>query len=188
MPEAIPSGLKPGLTLDESHVADVRQRFERMLGQLKFLYDREKQFSAQITALEGALAEARGAQRLPLQRYATQPHALQGIWPDGWVSKEFACSFVPERKMRALELELWAPSQLDVDQTLDIELYGKRWQHHIARGSRSRAKLELKAPAGRELQLTIRAERGFVPVQAGESGDARELAWKLLAATLEHER
>ena len=188
VPDGMPAGLNAGTVLQEAHVADLRQRFERMLGQLKFLYDREKQFASQITAIEGALAEARGALRLPLQGYATQLDAPQGFWPDGWAARELSAQFVPRKNLHGIELAVWAPDRLDGDQTLEIELGGKRWTHHVALGSRSRAKLELKAPAGRELKLTIRAERGFVPAQAGESGDARELAWKLLAATLEHER
>jgi 2OG-Fe(II) oxygenase superfamily len=184
VPESMPATLKPGVMLDESHVADLRQRFERMLGQLKFLYEREKQFTAQIAALEAALTEARAAVRLPLQGYATQPQAPQGIWPDGWIGVEFNCSFVPQRKLRGLELELWAPDQLDIDQTLQIELDGKRWQHHVARGSRSKVVLELLRPVGVMVDLRILAERAFVPAQAGSSDDGRALAWKLLGMSL----
>ena len=186
VPEGMPPALQPGVTLDESHVTDLRQRFERMLGQLKFLYEREKQFATQIATLEGALAEARGAMRLPLQGYATQPQAPQGIWPDGWVGAEFNCSFVAERKLSGLELELWAPDQLDSDQTLQIELDGKRWQHHVARGSRSKVMLELRCPVGAMVDLRIRADRAFVPAKASSSDDGRSLAWKLLGISLVH--
>ena len=155
-----------------------------MLGQLKFLYEREKQFAAQIATLETALTEARGAMRLPLQGYATQPLAPQGIWPDDWVGVEFNGSFVPERKLRGLELQLWAPDQLDGDQTLQIELDGKRWQHHVARGSRSQVMLELRSPVGAMVDLRIRAERAFVPAKASSSDDRRSLAWKLLGMSL----
>jgi hypothetical protein len=186
VPEAMPAALKPGVTLGESHVADLRQRFERMLGQLKFLYEREKQFVAQIATLEGALIEARGAIRLPLQGYATQPIAPRGIWPDGWVSVEFNCSFVVERKLRGLQLELWAPDQLDADQTLQIELDGKRWQHHVARGSRSKVMLQVQHPAGATVGLNIQAERAFVPANTNSSDDGRSLAWKLLGMSLVH--
>jgi hypothetical protein len=186
VPEAMPAALQPGVTLDESHVADLRQRFERMLGQLKFLYEREKQFAAQIAALEGALVEAQGSMRLPLQGYATQPQAPRGLWPDGWIGVEFNGSFVVERKLRGLELELWAPDQLDADQTLQIELDGKRWQHHVARGSRSKVMFELPRPAGARVDLRIRAERTFVPAKANASDDGRSLAWKLLGMSLVH--
>src|SRR5262249_14612242 len=44
VPDGMPSNIRAGVTLEEGHVTDLRQRFERMLGQLKFLYDREKNF------------------------------------------------------------------------------------------------------------------------------------------------
>ncbi|MGA9335883.1 MAG: 2OG-Fe(II) oxygenase [Rudaea sp.] len=186
VPDRLPDDLRPGDVLDADRIDDLRQRFDRAFGQLKFLYDREKQFSTQISALENALTQARGAMRVPLQGYALQSGAPTGMWPDGWVGTTFSMRFTPQKKLRGVQLELWAPDRLDSDQTLSIELDGKRWTHYVARGSRSRLVLKTRAPAGRELQLTVRAERSFVPAQVGQSTDARDLAWKLLGAALEH--
>jgi hypothetical protein len=186
VPDGMPVDLVQGTVLDNARIADLRGRFERILGQLKFLYDREKGFASQIAAMENALAQAHGALRLPLQGYATQARAPQGMWPDAWVTKEFSCVFEPQQKVRWLELELWAPGQLEGNQVLEIEMGAQRWTHHIARGSRSRARLETNHPAGRELQLTIRASCSFVPACAGESSDDRELAFRLLGVTIGH--
>jgi 2OG-Fe(II) oxygenase superfamily len=186
VPEGMPSSLQAGTTLDHAHVTDLRQRFDRLRGLLRFLYEREKNFSAEIQALDGALKEAQAGLRLPLQGYATQPQAPSGIWSDGWVGEELVCNFIPERKIRALELELWVSDKLDANQTLDLELDGKRWQHHIARGSRSHIVLELKRSAGVLLELRVRAAQVFEPVRVGSSTDERRLAWKLIAAGLRH--
>jgi hypothetical protein len=186
VPDGMPVDLVAGAVLDNARIADLRGRFERILGQLKFLYDREKGFANQIAAMENALAQAHGALRLPLQGYATQARAPQGMWPDAWVTTEFSCAFEPQQKVRWLELDLWAPGQLEGNQVLEIEIGAQRWTHHLARGSRSRARLETKHPAGRELQLTIRASSSFVPASAGESSDDRELAFRLLGVTIGH--
>ena len=186
VPDGMPVDLVSGTVLDDARVADLRARFERMLAQLKFLYDREKQFANQIAAMEKALAEASGALRLPLQGYATQLRAPQGMWPDSWITKDFSCAFEPQQKVRGLELELWVPGQLEGDQVLEIEFGGKRWTHHIARGSRSRMKLDAKLASGQPAQLRIQATLSFSPARRGESGDDRELAWKLLTVALWH--
>jgi 2-oxoglutarate-Fe(II)-dependent oxygenase superfamily protein len=186
VPEAMPTTLHAGLVLNEAHMVDLRQRFERMLGQLKFLYDREKEFAAQVASLERALGEARSSWRLPIKGYADQHEAPEGMWSDGWVSKEFTCRFEPVRNVRALKLEVWSPEQLDQDQTLQIDLDGKCWVHHFARGSCSSFVLEVKRPAGKTIALSIRAQQTFVPAQAGASGDERSLAWKILSLELTH--
>lgn len=186
VPDGLPEGLQAGATLREADMTELRNRFERMRGQLKFLYDREKEFAAQIAGLEGALAQARAAVRLPLQGYVLQPEAPAGLWPDGWVGREFSTRIQPQKKARAIRIDLWAPDQLDGDQELAIDADGKRWTHHVARGARSTRVLAIAMPAGRELRLSVRAARAFVPAQAGKSGDTRELAWKLLDMAIEH--
>ena len=188
VPEGMPANLKPGMMVDESLVADLRRRFARAFAQLKFLYDREKEFAGQVAAMEGALAEARAALRLPLQGYATQPVPMQGMWPDGWVTREFAAHFIPQRNARAVELELWVPELPSGGQVLEIELGGKSWTHRVAPGSRSTAKLEVSLPAARSVLLRINASHDFVPARAGGSGDQRKLAWKVISVSLHHSR
>jgi hypothetical protein len=186
VPEGMPTDLVPGSTLDARRVNDLRGRFERMRGQIKFLYDRERDFAAQIAGLEGALAQARAAVRLPLQGYATQLEAPNGFWPDGWVGREFSARMQPQKKMRSICIDLWVPEQLGGDQTLQIEINGNRWTHHVARGVCSTCVIDINASAGSELRLSIRADRVFVPAHVGESDDGRELAWKLIDASLVH--
>ena len=186
VPDGMPADLRAGTTLDEARIADLCQRFERSRGQLKFLYDREKQFVAQIAAMEAALAEARAAARVPLQGYATQSAAPCGMWTDAWVGREFAARFTVQRKVLSVELDVWAPDQLADTQTLQIELGGKRWSHRVARGARAQFKLGLALAPGQEAELVIRAQHVFVPAQLKQSGDDRELAWRLLGVNLVH--
>jgi len=59
VPDGMPEGLQAGAVLSAAQVEDLSARFAHLRGQLRFLYEREKQFTAQLAALEGALAEAR---------------------------------------------------------------------------------------------------------------------------------
>ena len=186
VPDAMPAALSAGVTLQPADIADLRARFTRMHTQLRYLYDREKQFGAQIASLEHAIGEARDAYRVPLQGYAKQPQAPQGMWVDLWVGREFALTIEPQRGVREMKLDLWVPDQLDGDQMLAIDVNGQRWQHHAARDERSNAILPIKCAAGKRIDLRVRAERSFVPAQLGGSADDRELAWRLLGVTLAH--
>lgn len=186
VPDALPPGLQAGKVLDATDVSELQARFTRMRTQLRYLYDREKHFGGQIATLEHALAEARAAYRAPLQGYATQPQSPQGMWVDLWVGRELTLTIEPQRAVRAIELEMWAPDQLDADQVLGIDVDGQGWQHHVARGTRSRATLAIKVSAGRAIILRVHAARSFVPARVASSGDDRELAWRLLGVTLQH--
>ncbi len=184
VPDTMPSTLHAGRTLSDADIVELNARFARLRGQLKFLYEREKEFGAQLDAAHAMLAETRAAMRMPLQGYATQPHAPQGLSPDGWVARDFRVEFVPTKKAGGILLEAWAPSNLEENQTLHIDMNGKRWEHHIARGSRSKIELNASLDAGAMVALSIRASHAFNPAHVGESGDTRDLAWKLLDARL----
>jgi hypothetical protein len=186
VPDALPASVSAGHALAPADVAELQARFTRLRTQLRYLYDREKQFGAQIAAVEGALDEARAAFRAPLQGYATQPRVPLGMWPDLWVGPDFALFVEPQRAVKGIELDLWAPDQLDAEQVLHIDIDGQRWQHHVARGARSKALLPFARRAGAGFELRIRAEHSFVPSRHGASGDGRELAWRLLGVTLAH--
>jgi len=186
VPETMPVDWTPGRSLSEGDVRNLRTRFTRLRTQLRYLYDREKHFGAQIASLEGALAEARGAQRLELQGYATQPRGATGLWPDGWVGVELTAVFVPTRKVKSLTLELWAPKQLKSDQELIIDLAGARYTQVLAPGARTPVRLALNAGSGETIALRIDAERSWQPAGPGGVGDQRELAYRIVSATLEH--
>ena len=182
VPEGMPRDLAQGDVLDGARVDELERRFEQFRGQLRFLYTREQRFERQERALVGALDEARSALRVPLQGYATQTSPPQGYWPDQWVAREFAFAFEPTRRSKRLTLELWAPDRLGGDQDLAIAVNGARLAEELRPGQRRRIELEL--PRADRVEVTVSASRGWCPKSDG-GGDERELAWRLIAATLE---
>ena len=185
VPESMPTGLHAGHVLQDEDIDDLGRRFSRLRSQLRYLYQREKDFGAQIAALHYALDEARAAQRIELQGHAVQPGAPQGVWPDGWTGAEMALRFVLTKKVTALNLVLWAPPQLDT-QVLRIELAGSAYTQVLRPGMRTPLSLPCKAKAGEEVALTIRAERSWTPAADDSSGDQRALAYRIVSASLEH--
>ncbi len=186
VPDSMPAQLQAGHTLSDGDVRNLAQRFARLRTQLRYLYDREKRFGAQIQSLECALGEARAAQRLELQGYATQPQAVRGLWPDGWAGAELEAGFVPSRRTRRLKLELWSPPQLGDGQLLRIELAGRRWSQALPPGMRTSVELDLAARPGDAVTLAIHAQATWVPSADPSTGDQRALAYRVLGAVLEH--
>ncbi len=186
VPDSMPANVVPGHALTDADVRDLSQRFARLRTQLRYLYEREKQFGAQIRTLEHALDEARAAQRLPLQGYATQPTGVEGLWPDAWAGAVLRARFEPTRPVRRLKLELWSPPQLGTDQQVEIDLAGRRWTQHLRPGMRTSFELDLRLRAGEAVELAIRAARTWKPSGDSADGDQRALAYRLTGAELVH--
>jgi hypothetical protein len=185
VPDGMPVDLKSGMTLDDARIADLRGRFERMLGQLKFLYGREKDFAEQLESASRALAEARRGQKADLQGYAIQ-NGAEGLWPDGWAARELVLRFTPTRRAKRIDLEVWVPAQLRGPQRLSISIGGRNYEHFVHAGTRGRAELKLDAAADAPQELRIVAEKAWQPSADGSSGDQRALAFKLVGAQLVH--
>ena len=186
VPEAMPTDWQAGRVLSAGDLLEVGNRFAGMRGQLHFLYEREKTFSAQIAALEGALNEARAAQRLELQGYATQPEGTRGIWPDQWAGVDVAATIVPTRDMRALQLEVWVPPQISAAQQLRIAFGDTHATRDAAPGKSTRIVLPFKAKAGEAVPLHIQTNQSWKPSADGSSSDERALAYRILSAVIEH--
>lgn len=186
VPESFPAHWKAGRELSGEDMRELQKRFTRMRTQLRYLYDREKYFGTQMDARDYALDEARRAQRLNLQGYATQPRGLRGVWPDDWASGEVTMTFIPTRAAKELTLELWSPPQLGTNQELRIELDGVAFAQALRPGMRTPVKLTQRMRAGQEIQLAIRSSHTWTPSADGTSGDQRALAFKILSAVLAH--
>lgn len=186
VPSAMPADWRPGRIIDAGDLSELHMRFTRLRTQLRYLYEREKHFGAQIAALDAALAEARAGQSLALQGYATQPRGCRGLWPDGWAGPALSAAFVPTRRADELRLEIWVPEQLRDGQMLEIELGGMRSNHRLHGGRISEVRVPLQGAIGREVTLNVQAAHSWTPSQAGDSADERSLSYKLVAALLSH--
>lgn len=179
VPAGLPKDLQAGEVLSEERVHDLRLRYHRMLSQLKFLYQRELDFSAQIASVERALSESRSIQNVGLQGYAIQ-NEVRGIWPDGWVARDFQVAFCPTRKASGLVLNLWVPNALKSDQAFTISLGNETKEFRVKPGGKEKVTFKLPLSAGNQQTLAIQTSLDWTPSTTSESEDSRPLAWKLL--------
>lgn len=185
VPELMPVDWQIGRHLSDKDLGGLRNRFSRLRSQLRYLYDREKQFGAQIAEIDQALVECRESQRIELQGYATQPKAATGLWPDHWVSDEMTVSLLPTRKVKTLSLVVWVPPQMQGDQELHIDLAGKRFVQNLEKGTPTPVTFAIKASKGEKIKLRIKATNTWSPASSGDSGDQRNLAYRLLSACID---
>jgi hypothetical protein len=186
VPEGRPPGVAAGATLTPEIVAEIDQRFTHLRGMLRFLYDREKQFATRIGELEHALEEARAALRVPLLGYALQAPGATGYWADSWCARTLRFAFTPTRAAHGVEFDVSAPSGLARDQLVSVHVGEASTTARVRPGSRQRIALRGSFRAGVEVAVAIDATQAWSPKAAGESADARELAYRLSAVNLQH--
>lgn len=185
VPEGMPDDLAAGSVLDDERLMDLRVRFARLRGQLRFLYEREAGFSRQIEQLKLAVEQARAAQRVDLQGYA-RVDSVAGSWPDGWCGTRLEVDFTPSKSVRGVLVDLWVPPQLSGPQKLVLRCAGAEQVVELAPGARRSLRLASAAAVGASVTLSIEAALSWQPAAPGSGGDERPLAWRLLGITLEH--
>lgn len=185
VPEGMPADLKVGHTLSAEDHLRLRTGFQRLRGQLRFLYERETDFTGQIEALKVALKESQAAQRAPLLGYA-RTNGVDGLWADDWAAREGRVRFRLERSLKSLSISLWAPAQLGATQAVMLRCGNAQAEVEVAPGHSKSLRLRLSASATEDLELSWQAGTSWTPARRGEPGDQRALAFKLLAVELEH--
>jgi len=185
VPDGMPEHLAAGASLRDEDITELRGRFAGLRGQLRYLYEREKQFTAQIARLEAALTETRAALRPEIEGYVWAASAL-GYWPDGWCAREFRFDLTPSQAVREVELEAWAPTGLGAEQVLSLEFGDQCFEARIAPGRSRRCSWPLRLRAGETASVRIVFTSSWRPSSDGVSGDERELAFKLIVFRLRH--
>jgi hypothetical protein len=181
VPAGMPDGIKAGQKLTKEGYQAIEGNFSRQLAQLKFLYERELEFSRQIDVLRQALEQAREGQRLDLQGYVTQTRAPTGWWPDGWAAQDFSLAFSAVRPLSVLELKVWVPSQMESAQVFEITAGDWSGQEEVEPGESATLEVPVSLDAGESVEVTVHAENGWCPKTTG-GGDDRTLAFKLVSA------
>jgi hypothetical protein len=186
VPRPIPETVRAGEVLEDHDYQLVKQRFGLARTMLQFLYQREQRFNRQIDVLRRALDEARGSQRLDLQGYAVQPTAPTGLWPDSWASPELTFAFIPSKPVRALALDVMAPSKLE-SQVLEIAAGDWSGSEELQPGERRTLRIPIDADARERVKVEVRASASWCGKEQGVSEDDRRLAFRVLSAVIDHE-
>lgn len=177
VPAGLPASLRPGHVLSEADWLELRRRFGRLKGQLKFLYQRELEQSRDYEVVIQALAEARAQVALPLEGYLRQSGAVAGYHPDGWAGAELRFVCTASRPLQRLTLRLWAPPQLSADARVRLQVGEALAEVTLIPGEV--CEIALDAPLEPEAQATVHVHSShtFKPSEHGQPDD-RALAWR----------
>lgn len=165
--------------------AELEGRFNQLLYQLKFLYQRELKFSDHVEQLGLALVDASSRAKIDLQGYAVQGEGVRGVWSDGWIGTEMRTSFTPSIAADALNFAAWIPQEMPEPQVLSLKLGNAVKQLTVLPGQVAETAIECPMPAGVPVEFQVSAKSCFQPSKNGGS-DERELAWRLAKAMLRH--
>ena len=84
--------------------------------------------------------------------------------------------------MRGLRLEIAVPPKMESDQVLEIQAGDWSGTEELQPGDERMVEIPLDARSRPNREVTIHASTHWTP----EGGDTRELAYRIVSATLEH--
>ena len=184
VPRGLPRDLAVGTVLSETQFLELRKRFAQLKGQLKYLYRRELDFSAQLSNATLAVREARAASAVPLQGFVVLSAHTSGYFPDGWCEAKFSFVFSAARAGKTLSIECWVPDAIAL-QTLQISIGSYRGTLEVPGGRSGKMEIPLRLEAQQSAEVVISADCSWVPASSGSSADARALAYRLVTAVFE---
>lgn len=184
VPRGLPSDLGVGTALTNAQFLELRRRFAQLKGQLKYLYRRELEFSAQLSNATSALREARAASAVPLQGFVVLGAQTTGYFPDGWCEAKLSFVFSAARAGKTLSITCWVPDAIAL-QTLQFNIGSYRGTLEIVGGRSVNLEITLPLKAQQSVEVVISADCCWVPASSGTSTDARTLAFKLVTAVFE---
>lgn len=184
VPAGLPTSIRPGQVLNEGDWLELRKRFGRLKGQLKFLYQRELEHSRDYQVVVQALAEARAQVALPLEGYLHQVGVVAGYHPDGWASADVRFECQCSRSLSRLTLRLWAPPQLPAGTQVRVQAGAARAEATLTPGAVCEVVVDSPLSAGQRASVSIHTSATFNPSATGQPDD-RELAWRPVAMVWE---
>jgi hypothetical protein len=162
----------------------MRQRFGRLKGQLKFLYQRELKASRDYDEVIAALQQARERIGVPLQGFVLSVGQTTGMWPDNWVGSELQFAFRCTRPASSLKITLWAPPQLETPQEIRVEIDGVEIHATVPAGECVTITHDGQYAAEQVCPVRIHAAHTWCPAGSGQT-DSRDLAWRLVEIVVE---
>jgi hypothetical protein len=184
VPRGLPRGIEVGSAISSTDFDELRRRFLQLRGQLRYLYKREMEYSAQLQSAQNALKEARAGAGVPLEGFLRLQNQTEGYWPDGWCTQKLRFAFTLTRPAQSLHLELWIPPAI-AEQPLRF-LVNEQSAGNLPAGAGQlvRTRLSLSGKKDQTFDVVIAAQHVWQPALPGE-GDERQLAFRLVSAVCE---
>ena len=137
---------------------------------LRYLYDREKQFSDRLEDLQRS-----GRASIPLEGLQLVGD-VAGYWEDHWASRSMRLEVKALRSLASLKITGVIPEGLRDGQELTLTIGDRTWIH-VSRPGGFSWNVPLHLETGHTCSIRISSKHSWRPNQGGESSDGRELAW-----------
>ncbi len=182
VPRPLPETLQAGARLSPADVDQVNTLVTRRDQQIRFLYEREKEYSEHIVGLKlhAENLERILRERLPLRGYVRQVGEAAGVWADRWTGQSLEFRFVGEQPIATLVVAGFIPDDFPDRRRLTAEIGDAVFEQEFGVGQFEWV-IEAAIPPGSETNLRTRCSATFNPANAGQSGDDRDLAFLLIS-------
>jgi hypothetical protein len=141
---------------------------------LRYLYDREKEFTSRMQQLDLASRAT-----LPLDGGLQLISDVDGYWGDQWAGANLRFRMRASRKFGAIRIAGLLPAAIAV-QELSVSVADKTWSRWITPGEFT-WNVPFSGEAGATCTVRVQARYHWEPSRTGESGDSRQLAWHVHA-------
>ncbi len=173
----LPERFQSGMTLAQNDVDQLSHLIIRRDQHMRYLYEREKEFSARIENLEQIIR-----QRLPIRGYVQQLGEAEGIWEDLWVGQTLTFGFKNERPIASLQIDGYVPDFFPSGRKLSTTIGELNFERDLDVGP-FQWQLDLPLEAGTETQVSVECSATCNLHELGQSDDIRDLAFLLLGIT-----
>ncbi len=173
VPPPVPKHIQAGATLSDVDADYLRTLVTRRDQQIKFLYDREMEFSQRLETLSRIVRE-----RLPLKGYVQQVGEAEGMWEDLWIGERFELRVRNDNPIANVIVYGYVPDDFPPARPLIVEIGDVVFEQEIGVGP-FQAQLQVAIEAQVETRVRIRCPETFNLRRAGVGSDIRDLGYLL---------
>jgi hypothetical protein len=182
----MPEHFTAGRTLTGEDVSFLKNVYRSRDAWMEFYQKKELADSQIIQNLKRYAESLRQALRVPLTGYGLQEGPAPAYWPDGWITSPLEVSIRLDRCLTSLVVCGYLPPQVGSEVELSISVNGSVAARHNVQPGTFNVPVNSPLESGALLRLGICSSRTYSAARAGDSSDARELAFVLQEIRLLH--
>lgn len=189
VPWPLPAELKPGRVLSAADVEDLHEACTRRDGQIEMYQRLEERLGRELEQLRRYLGEVLAAVRAPVVGYAQQVGSSAGLFHDGWVGREVSLQLRAERPISGLTIKGFIPEHFPQrSRAFEIAVADEVFRFSTDASGGFDFTCPLAIAAATLFPLSLRCDCDYNESTAGTGGDRRDLAYRLAAIELSHDR
>lgn len=171
--DALPNHLRPGYTLSEEDLNQLRDNFQRRNLYLKNLYKREYRFSQAIDELQAELTSVESRVSVPIVGPVKHISTRVSTFSDGWVGSELIFKMLILRPISNLKFVLYRPEFIDYPVKFDVNIGDLAFDFQISSVGLFEQTFRLEKEIEGEIEFRMLTSDAKV---IGDGADSRKLS------------